>query len=96
MIWRNCQREDAIYRNLIASLSNLSSKVKPTQMMSIIDRIAQTPKPKVRTDEIELIMSLCFSSESSASKDQEPIVKVNQSKVLEFYWDFLTGDEADG
>lgn len=96
MIWRNCSAEDAIYRNLIASLSNLSSKVKPTQMMTIIDRIVQTPKPKVKTDEIELVLTLCYNKENSANMEDEPIVNVNRCKVLEFYWDFLTGDEADG
>ena len=38
MIWTNAG-EDAIYRNLISSLSNLASKVKPLQLTSIIERV---------------------------------------------------------
>jgi hypothetical protein len=65
-------------------------------MMTIIERIVQTPKSKVKTDEIELVLTLCYNKESSVNMEDEPIVKVNRSKVLEFYWDFLTGDDADG
>lgn len=64
--------------------------------MTIIERIVQTPKSKVKTDEIELVLTLCYNKESSVNMEDEPIVKVNRSKVLEFYWDFLTGDDADG
>ena len=64
--------------------------------MTIIERIVQTPKSKVKTDEIELVLTLCYNKESSVNMEDEPIVKVNRSKVLEFYWNFLTGDDADG
>ena len=38
-------------------------------------------------------MSLCF--ENSYDSDEAPVVKINQARVLEFYWEFLTDASAD-
>ena len=94
MIWRNCYAEDAIYRNLIASLGNLSSKVKPALLTTLIERVASTPRNKIKNDEIELMSNLCYEG-STVNLEDEPIIKINQSKVLEFYWEYLTGEGAD-
>ena len=92
MIWKNCSDEDATYRNLIASLKNLASNTKPQQLTSIIDKIVTTNKQKIKSDEIELLCSLC--SDGVYETDDEPIVKINQARVMEFYWDYLTDDNA--
>ena len=47
---------------------------------------------KIKMDEIELLMSLSF--EGNYETEDEPIAKINQNIVLEFYWDFLTDDNA--
>lgn len=91
MIWKNCD-EDATYRNLISCLKNLSTNVKPNQLTSIIERVVKTPMNKIKMDEIELLMSLSF--EGNYETEDEPIAKINQNIVLEFYWDFLTDDNA--
>ena len=93
MIWGNCN-DEIIYRNLIGSLKNLASNIKPLSLSRIIDRILITPKNKVKGDEIELLKNLCFTNKAHSAED-EPLVRLNQCKVLEFYWDFLTEDGAD-
>lgn len=91
MIWSNCLAEDAIYRNLIASLSNLdTSAMKPAQMSKVIDRVMKVPKSKIRQDEIDLLQLLCYNNLASVKEEDEPLVKINQAKVIEFYMDFLT------
>ena len=94
MIFGNCN-DEIIYRNLIGSLKNLASNIKPLSLSRIIDRIIITPKNKVKGDEIDLLKNLCYESNSNRKAEDEPLVRLNQCKVLEFYWDFLTEDGAD-
>lgn len=76
----------------MSCLSDLATQVKPGQLTSIIERVCQIPKNKIRADEIELLQSLCFDNKFDSS--EEPTVRVNQSRVLEFYWDYLTDENA--
>ena len=94
MIWGNCN-DEIIYHNLIGSLKNLASNIKPLSLSRIIDRVIITPKNKVKGDEIELLKNLCYDSNYNKSAEDEPLVRLNQIKVLEFYWDFLTADGSD-
>ena len=55
--------------------------------------MCQTPKRKIKEDEIELVMSLCF--ENVYNTEDAPIVKLNQNRVLTFYWEYLTDESAD-
>lgn len=69
--------------------------MKPAQSMRLIERVMQTGKSKIRNDEIELLQTLCFNNITSVKTEDEPLVKLNQAAVLEFYWDYLTCDESD-
>ena len=51
------------------------------------------PFNKIKSDEIELVQSLCF--DNSYDTEDEPIVRLNQSRVLEFYWDYMTAEHSD-
>jgi len=92
LIWRNCS-EGTAYRNLVSCLKELASTVPPLKLQSIITRLCQTPLNKIRSDEIELLQSLCF--DNASDKEEGPIVRLNQKLVLDFYWQFLTERHAD-
>ena len=91
MIWRNCN-EDVMYRNLLVCFQDLASQVKPGQLTQIIEKICATPKQKIKSDEIELLQSLCFENKDVK---EEAMNRINQNIVLEFYWDYLTDDSSN-
>ena len=68
LIWNNCS-EDAIYRNLVTCLTDLASQVKPGQLTTIINRVCQTPRNKIKSDEIELLQTLCFDNKYDSSEE---------------------------
>ena len=75
MIWNNCESAQC-YNNLIDALLELSNKVKPLQLTSLIERVCQIPRNRCKADEIDLLHKLSFEI-SSYDTDQEPIVKIN-------------------
>lgn len=94
-IWTNCEAAQC-YNNLIDALSDMTNftSLKPIQVTSIIERVSQVPKNKCKADEIGLLHILSFDVKALAT-EEEPVVRLNQCKVLEFYWDFLTDDGAE-
>ena len=92
MIWNNCEAAQC-YNNLIDALRDMTS-LRPIQLTSIIERVCQIPSYKCKSDEIDLLHKLSYEI-LSMDTDEEAVVRVNQCRVLEFYWDFLTGEDAD-
>ena len=90
-IWGNCS-EDSIYRNLVSCLQDLASQVKPGALTTIINRVCKTPFNKIKGDEIELLQTLCFDNKYDS--EDEPQVRINQARVLQFFWDYLTNENS--
>ena len=92
-IWSSCS-DDTLYRALIQDcLKDLTSHVSPLQLVSIIERVCMTPKKRIKEDEIDLVMSLCYDNVYNA--EDAPIVKLNQNRVLDFYWEYLTDESSE-